>query len=199
MEDTPNQNDHHKNIPKITILSILLIIVMGITLLTLQSSNRNQQKEINSVVNPTTAPVAEVQKIDALQIDTPRTVQANENIVLTIKVDSKNRDITAFDMLVNYNTEGLIYVKTDSLITGFNVYDYKNENIISVTGVKSLTNKTVHVFNQTPIIKLTFKPLKKGSYTFSIPSEVGSEKTQLVDNNSLVMEAVQIQTTVTVN
>lgn len=199
MDDSTNQTDHHKSLPKVIILSVLLIIILLITFLTLQRSNRNEQMEVNSDINPTAALTAGIQKVQALQIDSPQVVLENEDITLTIKVDSKNRDITAFDILVNYDMEGLTYVKSESLIEGFNLYDYQNGNTISVTGIKTLTNKAENIFNQTPIIKVTFKPLKKGSYTFSIPSEVGSEKTQLVDNNSQIMQASDIQTTVTVN
>lgn len=112
----------------------------------------------------------------------------NEPAVFTLIASSESRPIVGYDIVLRYETDEFELVESESIVPGFNVYVFKDEDGITITTLKDINDKMTTVFDNTPILSLMLKPLEKGSFDFDISEKRGKQTTQMVDNKTKVLK-----------
>lgn len=107
-------------------------------------------------------------------------------LILEVAVDSQNINVVGYDVVVKYNTDAFELIQAESFIADFQIYKIKSSDKLTVTGAKKLSAITTNIWSGEKIIKLTFKPKSAGKFKFSLLSQSGREKTQLVDSQSKI-------------
>lgn len=110
-----------------------------------------------------------------------------ETVTLQVLADSDGKNITGFDWLIGYDSTAFSFEKAVSLDENFNLISVKKKEMIIITGTKKVTSNQETVFSNRVVAELNFKVNKTGEYQFSLLSEVGREKTQLVDVNTQII------------
>ena len=70
--------------------------------------------------------------------------------------------------MINFETKKAAYVSSENMTRDLQMFVTQRDNGISVTHVKNLDAKDDIIHAQTPIAKLTFKPLVEGKISFDI-------------------------------
>ncbi|GEM_PF-6281752 len=108
---------------------------------------------------------------------------ANE-FFLELIVDSKGENITAFDVILDYD-QGLEFVKVESLDENFDVFTNKMEKDFLTVGKK--TNART-VFQDQSVLKIYFQGKKPGKYQVKILPAAGNLTTKLVNDKTEVVK-----------
>ncbi len=106
---------------------------------------------------------------------------------LDLVVDSSGKSITGYDLVLAYDQSYLDVQSAVSLLPSFSVFPTKQKENYIVTGVKQLSVKTPVIFTTSPIVRLSFVPKKAGSVTIQVVSQLGSAKSQMVDEETHVI------------
>ena len=105
---------------------------------------------------------------------------------LNILADSSQVDVVGYDCLVSFDTTAFEIIQADSDLADFSLFKTKGENKLTITGIKKLNASGTNKLSNNKIVTLTLKPLKTGKFSFKLISEIGKEKSQLVDTGSNV-------------
>jgi len=103
-----------------------------------------------------------------------------------VMASSQQRDIVGYDVLIGLEGGAFEIIKVESDLANFNLFKMEKENRLTITGAKKLNATAESLFLETKVLTLTLKPLKSGKFSFKLLSEIGKEKTQLVDTGSNV-------------
>lgn len=110
-----------------------------------------------------------------------------EQILLNLQADSDKESITAFDVLVGYDSSSVDFVNAVSLDPAFQVYSFTKFNYLTMTVVKTSQDSSQSVFDGKPIIRLTFKPKKSGDFSFRVLSSLDKETSKFVNEKNEVI------------
>lgn len=145
------------------------------------------QTVTKSIIVPS-APVTE----GALSLTSTKSqvLSTDEEVVVDIVADSNGKNITGYDLALNYDPIAFDFVKATSSRTDFKVYTYNRGNYLSFLVTKVPQSDQTSVFAQTKVISLVFKPNKKGNYKFSLESKIDKDKTDLVTDKTEILDPV---------
>lgn len=93
--------------------------------------------------------------------------KVGELIVLTVLASSDNKNIAGYDVLLNYK-EGVDFYNHLSLIDSFQAIPKNLQNTLSITGFKTPGSQRTFVFNNSPIVDVSFLSKKTGTYQFTL-------------------------------
>lgn len=110
-----------------------------------------------------------------------------EEIVVTLTGDTKGTEITGYDALVQYDPEYLEVVRSTSSHDFIDVYPHTNDDYVSLTGVKRITETGKVIFDGSDVATIVFTAKKSGVTALSVLSEVGREKSKVVDMNAQII------------
>lgn len=113
---------------------------------------------------------------------------------------SEGKDINGYDVLIGYDPEMVdignskedknLKPVVTSLVQTYEVYPFKKNSYVTITGVKKLEVKTPTIFNNDGLVKISAKAKKAGTAIFTIlPSYQKStaskvkEETKMTDKN----------------
>ena len=119
-----------------------------------------------------------------ISVESPKRLKVGQPVLAIIQADSSEKDIVGFDILLTYDPAILDVPTVTSMNSHFQIASFtKKRGFVSVTGTKSSVNQGTNVFTNTPLVKLTFSPLKVGSVDISIQQQVNTEKTKFIDTS----------------
>ncbi len=107
-----------------------------------------------------------------------------KNFYLDIIASSDGENITAFDVILNYDQESLEFIKAESLENNFDVFVKKYSVLFLTSGKK--TNQ-ITIFNNQPVIRLYFKGKKTGEYFIELLSKKDNFTTKFVNDKTKVI------------
>jgi len=117
----------------------------------------------------------------------------------TLIGDSDREDITAFDVLINFDPLAFDFVSAQSALPSFKIYSFVKNNRLTLTVVKISLDKIPTVFKETSLANLVFKSKKNGRYNFGILPSSGQETTKFVNTKTEIIYPSINSINVTVN
>lgn len=90
-------------------------------------------------------------------------------VTMLISADSKGDRITGYDAVLRYDPTMLQFDKVASLVEGLDLYqtevasEVQGKTDLVVTGIQSISQKEPFLFNNTPLVEVTFMVKKKGT------------------------------------
>lgn len=140
-----------------------------------------------SIVIPTSAPTA-----GSLSITGEESYPLPDNVVIKLSADSNGQNIVGYDVVLYYDPTAFEFVAAISTLADFTIYPNDNGNYLFLTSVKSVGSETATVLggeqgSEATIANLTFKPKKIGNYNFSLRQSADQEKTQLVTDQTEIL------------
>lgn len=168
---------------------ILLLILLAVIILTasilLRNKNFTNNNEILSVT-PTLSISPITSNITAKGSLRLVSVAVNNLITLNVMGDSNGSAVSGYDLVLNYDENAVSFVNQKAINDDFQIIARNSGGKLSLTGAKKINLKTDAVFNNnTPLVELNFKPLKKGKVNFSILYDSGSKKySNIIDNHN---------------
>ncbi len=113
----------------------------------------------------------------------------NDQIKVFLIADSQNKNISGFDLILNFNKENFAFVKVNPLSSDFDIYPSLEDDRLILTGVKSLkTEENPIVFNNMKLLEIVFKPKKSGSFDLILEDQYMRNKTKMVDEKTNILE-----------
>ena len=176
-----------------TIFVYLLVVFFAVfvgTGIFLKTSRTSTIKQEIPTSIPTPTSMTTNQGSLSLKLANGTTVTKNSEMQIDLIADSKESNISGYDLALSYDPLAFDFVKVTSNLADFKVYTYKKNNYLSLLGTKSLSSQASSVFTQTKIISLFFKPVKSGSYVFSLKPLVEESKTDLVTDKTEILNPV---------
>lgn len=190
--DNGSPKNHGYRMIFITVV-VILIAIGGFIV----SRNENLQQVIKNTVpsnNPsgdtTTAsyvapPVSSIanRELPWVEITSAngQSVSQNQELVLMVNASSAGKDITGYDVLLAIDPNQFEVQSITSEVAGFSILQFEKGTHVAITGIKELGQNNPSIFNETPLLKITVKPVKRGEATVSVLLEQENEKTMLVD------------------
>lgn len=113
-------------------------------------------------------------------------VPVSQNVGLKLKASSEGKNIVGYDIILKYDTDAFELSTKESLLPNFSIYVFKNDDGVTITGLKDPEDNSVSIFDGTPLVELSFVSKTQGAYDFTVVPDRDKEKTQLVDNKSQV-------------
>lgn len=151
-------------------------------------NSRLTTSRTNAVIPPTATPTPTPRVYGAsVQLKTGDLSlrQSIQNpLVVFVSANSQGSEVVGYDVTFTYPQKNLKFVRAESLVADFTIFPYEKDNMISLTGSKSLSSSKPDIFSGGNIIKLTFQPLEKGSATIELVDEYRKTKSQIVDPKS---------------
>jgi hypothetical protein len=142
-------------------------------------------KQDNMVI-PTSAPT-----VGSISITGEETYPLSDNLVIGLSASSNDENVVGYDVVLYYDPEAFEFVAATSTLPDFTIYPKDNKNYLFLTAVKSVGVDSTTVLgneaSESAIANLTFKPLKTGNYNFSLRQSAEEEKTQLVTDQTEVL------------
>ncbi len=193
----------NKNKIYIYLLVIFFAVFVGTGLFVGAGNKKNQAtgKEINStksdlasntlkqenLVMPTVAPTQ-----GSLTLTSDLTgYSLSDNIVLNLKGQSAGKNVVGYDVVLYYDPLAVDFVEVRSSLPDFKIYSYNRSDYLLLTAVKGLESTTPTVLGSAdssqPMATIVFKPKKSGKSNFSLRQSTGKDITDLVTDQTEVL------------
>ncbi len=171
---------------------VFVFILIAFILFFLYENTKNKFQENNFSVNPTqplnnqpTTPPTE--GLFSLKTIDGNNKVAQKELQIDLIASSETRPIVGYDVVVAYDSDYIDILSAQSLISDFNSYTSKKKDQYAVTGAKKLTSSDPIVFDHISILRFTVLPKKKGTVSLKVVSQLGAEKSQMVDDKTHIM------------
>lgn len=189
------KNMKNKNRISIYIL-VMFFIGIGIFLvINSKKINNNGQAVSTSIAVPTPIPTRGL-----INLKNGSAVnKINNPLKLSLMADSDGENVTAFDVVISYDPASFDFVKADSNNLDFKVYQYKKDNRLTLTVVKTSLSNDPSIFQGEEIINLAFKAKTKGVHTFKVLTSFEKETTKFVNEKTEVINPGVNEITVNVD
>ncbi|OGK28865.1 hypothetical protein A3D06_01015 [Candidatus Roizmanbacteria bacterium RIFCSPHIGHO2_02_FULL_40_9] len=177
-----------KFIPLI-IISIIAVLAAGLSYYKNSQSPTNSNGNQQNGNNQKETPMPKITANGILTLTPEKSViDSKEDFVITLYADSVGQVIGGYDTVINFDTKKAAYVSSENMTRDLQMFVTQRDNGISVTHVKNLDAKDDIIHAQTPIAKLTFKPLVEGKISFDIIFSPGNTD----DSNIVTLSAQDI-------
>lgn len=166
---------------KIIIALLVLIAVTGVLLYLKGSQTKvtNTEGVAPSIV-PTERPTTGMFELTAAETE----LVVGKPTKVTVVANSEGKDVVGYDVILPLSPAEISNVSVKSLVPDFQIFTNESEEYLAVTGIKGLTSKNVNVLSETPLIEITFTPLKAGTLSMFLFEEKGREVTKFVDTDT---------------
>jgi hypothetical protein len=193
----------NKNKVFIYLLIIFFAVFVGTGLFVGMDSKKQQSATTNEGASTTTKEDVATLKQENMVIPTvPPTVGAlsltsaasyalTDNVTLNLEGQSFGKNIVGYDTIIYYDPLSFEFIESKSNLADFKIYSYNRGNYLLLTAVKSLDSQTPTVLgsetgNQ-PMASIVFKPKKIGKSNFSLRQSAGQDVTDLVTDQTEVL------------
>lgn len=196
-------NNQSNNQPKNMVLTYLLVVFFALfvgTGIFLVFNNKNTAAKNNQqkqVVAPSEAPTQGL--INLVLSDGTTSATVNKEVQVDVMADSNGNNISGYDLALVYDPTSFDFVRATSSFNDFKLYTYKKSNYLSILGTKIPQSQTPSVFSQTKIVSLFFKPVKAGNYSLSLKPLVDVDKTDLVTDQTEILNPQLNELEISVN
>lgn len=136
----------------------------------------------SSYVAPVASTIAnrEIPWVDIVQSDTGMPT-LNQPTTFTVRASSGGKDIAGYDILLAIDPNLFEIQSITSAFPSFSILQFERGTHITVNGLKDIGKNDPVILNETALITVTVKPIKKGKTTVSVLLQQDLEKTMLVD------------------
>jgi hypothetical protein len=189
-----NSSKNHR-LRMIVITAIVILIAIGGYFL---SRNDNVQQVIKNTVPSSSSPEGDASEtgykapsasvIENRQLPWVEIAQANgsgasvgQPLNLVVKASSGGKDIAGYDVLLAIDPAQFEIQSITSELASFSILKFEKGTHVTITGIKGLGQNDPTIFNETPLLLVILKPIKKGESTVSVLLGQDKEKTMLVD------------------
>lgn len=196
-----NYFNNHKTFIYLLVIFFALFIGTTIFIFMNSSPNKVEKKEETNITEKRAETITSIVATEGtMTLETAKTdiSSTDQEISIDVVVDSSGKNIAGYDLALNYDPIAFDFVSATSNLPDFKIYSYNRGDHISLLGTKTLQTQLSTVFSKTNIISLVFKPNKKGSFSFSLKSEIGKDKTDLVTDKTEILNPALSQMTVNV-
>lgn len=185
------ENNQNKNMFFTYLLVVFLAIFVG-TGIFLVFNNKNsvpkdEETAKDTAIKQEQTVVPTQGSLSLVLANGSTSVTVNSEVQVDLIADSNENNISGYDLALSYDPLAFDFVKATSNLTDFKIYTYKKNNYLSVLGIKSLQSQIPSVFTQSKIASLFFKPVKAGSYNFSLKPSIETDKTDFVTDKTEVL------------
>jgi len=160
------------------------------------SGNLATLKQENIVI-PTAVPT-----VGSLSLTGEESYSFADNVVVNLSVNSNGENIVGYDVILYYDPTAFEFVTAESTLGDFTIYPKDYGNYLFLTSVKSVGSQTATILgtgtSETAIANLTFRAKKIGNYNFSLRQSAGNEKTNLVTDQTEVLNPALTDLTIEV-
>ncbi|MBI3620271.1 hypothetical protein HY214_03975 [Candidatus Roizmanbacteria bacterium] len=173
------------------IVPLILIIMKGKNAPVTTTNNNTRRYLAPPTPTPTPLP------LNAGYSFEPKTEFGKTQFALTDTVsviivgDSSQKNVTGFDIVLAYDPTVVSFVSVQSVDAHFKVIAIPGPKKIVFTAVRNLGSAASPLLGDRPLLKVAFKPLRKGSVVFAVVKKDGSDVTEIVDGTSKV-EATKV-------
>lgn len=175
------EENSNKKIYLIVLLIIFFIfLITGLLLLFVEKPTTKLQE--NNQIKKQTISLEELKGSLLIQ---PEKKYSLGEFYVDIIANSNQENVTAYDVLLDYDHQGLEFLKAESLDKNFDVYAKENELIFLTIAKK--TNE-ITVFNNQPVVRVYLKALKTGQYRLEILSKKDSLTTKFVNDKTDIVK-----------
>lgn len=105
-------------------------------------------------------------------------------ITVDVLANSGGYDLVGYDLIIKHT--GFKLIKAESGVADFQIFTRPLSDQLIITGIKKLSSQSPQVFTEAKLLRLTFQPAAKGSYSVGIQTQSGKETTKFVDNKTSV-------------
>ena len=151
---------------KLVLIGIPVILTALIIIFIMMSKMTQNQQNFSLI--PQSKPTSELPKINLpgkinLIVDSKNL--NNSKLVLIASADSKNHQMTSFDIDIRYNNKKLKKESVEGMIAGFDfvptdmIIDKSEQSELIITGIKSPYNTDPVIFSNSQLAKITFSKL----------------------------------------
>lgn len=179
---------------RVLVLSLVFLVIVVFVLNNIISSVQkrkstsvmtiNPQSNLNEVKNPSSYQVPTIPIISPLLLpkvvkiylvlqDQADKLSVNQNFKVQVVADSKGKNVVGFDIFIpvekNEGGGQIDFISAQSMLSNFDIYPTKKDNLVIITGVKKITEQSQTPFNNEPIVSLVFKSVKPGKFVLSLP------------------------------
>ena len=193
-----NCNMEAKNNIFVYILIIFFAVFVGsgiFLVINNKKINNKEQAVSTSIVVPTATVTKGLINLKSSTIVNSISNQLNLGLV----VDSNSENVTAFDVVISYDSASIDFVRADSNNPSFKVYPYKKNNRLTLTVVKTGLSSEPSIFKGEEIVKLVFNPKTKGDFSFKVLNSFEKETTKFVNEKTEIIYPGVNEIKVTVN
>ncbi len=184
---------------KIGMFIVILLVAFGVLLLFMFTKGLKEKKSLNKEMEttrvitqekePTPTEVDRLkntkgQGLSSMKID-KATYTTKDIVFVTVNLDSLNKNVVGFDLIVKYDPQKLDYMRAVVLNNSFNLISRKNKGELILTGLKKLKAKDATVFSNSGLVKVSFQPKTKGETNVSVVSKMGKDISQFVTDKSV--------------
>jgi len=171
------------------ISSLLVVVVSAIGFVFLLASKNTQVKSPSPSVTPAIEEKPEGRFW--LELTNPETKLA-EPINLIVRGDSNKNSITGFDLILSFDQKQMKFVSQKNLNEEFEVFRTVKDDVVNITAIKKLNSNTSTVFDKTPLIELTFQPIKSGKsdFRFEFTPQSKTDSNMINDKSEEILEKV---------
>lgn len=186
--DNQNKVNNH---PYRLLIIIVFLIFAGILLFLVINKFRNDTSRFYGAVDkakitPQGAPLVTTGALSISISGGGAKHPLTDYVILEIGADSPSIDVAGYDLLLNYDSQAFELIQAESLTSDFQVYQIKSPGKLVLTGAKKIAATKTNIWSGEKIVKLVFKPIKVGKYSFRIINQLNKEKTQFVDVQSKI-------------
>jgi len=175
------------------VTGLIVFLVIILLLLVFRSpGEKNSKRSAPSLMSTTASVVNRSGVLRLMAKDRPVTV-VSEPIVLTLLADSAGAPITGYDLVLNYDSQTVVFKQADNLLTSFSIFKTDQPGRLTVTGYSKPDQQTKKVFKDSPLLKLTFEAKKIGQANFQIVWEKNkkTESNLINDQSEEVLASVE--------
>jgi len=122
-----------------------------------------------------------------------KSVILNKPTSILVYSDSNNEPITGFDIVLKYDKNFWQFIKSSPLLEDYQIFKRINDDEIRITGIKKPESKVLTIFKETPLIQISFLPIKQGITEFNIvfsPNKT-NESNLINENNQEILTDVK--------
>jgi len=191
--------DTQKGKPKNMIFVYLLVVFFAmfigtgifLTFNNKSGTTKNQENDTTATIKqeqmviPTSAPTEG--SFNLVLANGATSAKIDDEVQINVVADSNESNISGYDLALSYDPLAFDFVRATSNLSDFKIFSYKKSKDLSLLGTKSIQSQEPSVFSQTKIVSLFFKPVKIGSYNFSLKSKIDIDKTDLVTDKTEVL------------
>jgi len=192
-------NSNNKKMILTYIFVIFSAIFIGTIFFLILNSKKPPAEKKEVTISPTVPTTVSTEGSIHLVLENEEIpISTDKEITIDLVAGSNEKNIVGYDLALSYDSSAFEFMKATSNVPDFEVYTYKKDGYLSFLVTKSPESQTPSVFNQTKISSLIFKPIKTGKYSFALKPFIDQDKTDLVTDQTEVMnpELNELQITI---
>lgn len=156
----------HRKLTLSILAGFFLVIVLILVFFPSIKNKLFNLKNTSQTPTTNTSDVAELGSI--ILTSSKNTFGMTEKIPVSVKGDTNNKAITAFDVVIEYDPEFLALTNRKTPLQDFNYYGNNNNQSISVAAIQKPNSQSSQILKNTNLLDLEFTPKKPGKTTLKI-------------------------------